>query len=210
MIVDERRLRPDLLPPVVVALALVLLTVAVELGWWPVSVDRSLADRLPSSHAHGWPGALLALASALTTIATPSLSVALTLGVALRWAWQERSATALRAAGPPIAVLCAVVPAAKAVFHRPGPPGTHLHHLLGYYPSGHTTTAVVCGGTLALLAAQRHPGQTVRVFAGAATWTALVASSLVVHRYHWLTDVLAGLLLGGLILLLSGRLQSRT
>ena len=25
-----------------------------------------------------------------------------------------------------------------------GPPGTQLHHLLGYYPSVHTATALVC------------------------------------------------------------------
>ena len=89
---------------------------------------------------------------------------------------------------------------------RPGPPGGPPHDLFGYYPSGHTTTAAVCLGTLALVAARRHRARRIPLLGAAVLWTTLVGAAMVIHRYHWPTDVLAGFLLGTLLLTLVDRL----
>lgn len=64
---------------------------------------------------------------------------------------------------------------------------------------------MVCTGLLTRLAATRRPAQRYLFRACAMVWTLLVGASLVAHRYHWLSDVVAGLLLGSLILLLTLR-----
>ena len=196
------RMRTATTQPVLVlllAVALGLLTVAVTVGWWPVSLDHAVAAAVPGKHATGLASVLLGLASAVTTLATPQGTVLLTLAMAAWLAHREGNLDALRVVAGPLVVLAVSVLAGKALLHRPGPPGSHLHHLFGYYPSGHTTTAVVCTGLLTRLAATRLPAQRDLLRAGAALWTLLVGASLVVHRYHWLSDVVAGLLLGSLI-----------
>ena len=95
--------------------------------------------------------------------------------------------------------------AAAATAFRTGPPGTQLHHLLGYYPSVHTATALVCTGLLLRFTRRLHPHWPPRLLAASTDWTLIVAASLVIHRCHWFTDVLAGLLLGTLILALTSR-----
>jgi membrane-associated phospholipid phosphatase len=187
-------------PVPALAAGLLVLTFAIAAGWWPVSLDHRLAAALPGQHAAGLPSVLLDLASVITTLATPQATVPITLVVAAALAWRDRNAAALRIVAVPLMALTISVLAGKALLHRPGPAGSHLHHLLGYYPSGHTTTAVVCTGLLTRLAHAHHLGSRVPLRAAAITWTLLVGTSLVLHRYHWLSDVIAGLLLGILIL----------
>jgi undecaprenyl-diphosphatase len=50
------------------------------------------------------------------------------------------------------------------------------------------------------LVALWRPGWRRWLRAGVTAWVLLMAASLVYYRYHWLTDVLASLLLGLLIL----------
>jgi membrane-associated phospholipid phosphatase len=179
------------------------LTGAVAAGWWPVSLDNRVAAALPGPHAAGLASVLLHLASAITTLGTPLATVLLTLAAATTLTWRHANPAALRTVAVPLLALTGSVLAGKALLYRPGPPGSHLHHLLGYYPSGHTATAVVCTGLLTRLAAAHQPGARIPRHAAAITWTLLVGTSLFLHRYHWLTDVVAGLLLGSLILLLT-------
>jgi membrane-associated phospholipid phosphatase len=141
------------------------------------------------------------LAFVITTLATPQATVVVTLGAAGWLSRLDTSSPALKAVTLPLVALTVSVLAGKALLHRPGPPGSHLHHLLGYYPSGHTATAVVCTGLLTRLATQRRPGLRHPLCLVSVTWTSLVGTSLVIHHYHWLSDVVAGLLLGSLILL---------
>ena len=89
----------------------------------------------------------------------------------------------------------------KALLGRPGPPGSTVHGVFGYYPSGHTATALVCSATVAALLAERHPCSRGRLAAASASWTVLVGASMVFHGFHWLSDVVAAVLLGGVIVL---------
>jgi membrane-associated phospholipid phosphatase len=182
---------------------LLMLTLAVDVGWWPVSLDHRVAAALPGRHATGVAPVLLALASAVTTLATPQASVLITLMGAALLSWRDASLSALTSVVVPLGALSVTVLAGKALLHRPGPPGSQVHHLFGYYPSGHTTTAVVCTGLLMRLVGDGCAASRSRLRAVATTWVVLVGSSLVFHRYHWLTDVLAGLMLGSLIVRLT-------
>ncbi len=60
---------------------------------------------------------------------------------------------------------------------------------------------MVCTATLAALVAHRRPGWRGTLYGISAVWTLLVEASMVFHRYHWLSEVLASLLLGAAILL---------
>ena len=61
--------------------------------------------------------------------------------------------------------------AAAATAFRTGPPGTQLHHLLGYYPSVHTATALVCTGLLLRFTRRLHPHWRPRLLAASTDWT---------------------------------------
>jgi undecaprenyl-diphosphatase len=71
------------------------------------------------------------------------------------------------------------------------------------YPSGHTTTAVVVGGCLVLLAAPVLERRALRcAWAAMVAYSGLVGVSRLYLRMHWFTDVLAGWLLGTVIVCL--------
>jgi membrane-associated phospholipid phosphatase len=179
---------------------LFVLTVAVARGWWPASLDQQVASAMPGRHASGLASVVLQVASVVTTLAIPTAAVPITLAFGVWLARHNASPVSLRMVAVPLTALTVSVLAGKALLHRPGPPGSRVHHLIGYYPSGHTATAVVCTGLLTRVAYAHRLGSPVALRAGAATWTLLVGTSLVFHRYHWLSDVVAGLLLGLLIL----------
>lgn len=194
-------------PVVDLALGTVLaaLTALVALGSWPVAVDHRVYRWLPSPTGPGPGGAVGGLAHAVAVLATPSVTVALTLGVAGAVALRSRSTAALHSVVPPVLALTATVLAGKAALHRAGPPGSHGAGLLGYYPSGHTTTALVCVGTLCALLADARPALRARLRLLTVSWTAVVAAAMVDRRYHWLSDVVAGALLGALVLRTTAR-----
>lgn len=179
---------------------LLLLTLAVTLGWWPVTVDRAVDRGLPALTSGGTAGTLLTLANAVTNLAAPVTTAALTLAIGLALALATRSRRPLLVVGPRLLALTVTVLGGKALLHRLGPLGDPLPPLHGYFPSGHTATALVCAGTLAAIAAERHPEWRGRLWAAVTVWTCLVAGSLVYHRYHWPSDVLGAALLGLLIL----------
>jgi membrane-associated phospholipid phosphatase len=68
------------------------------------------------------------------------------------------------------------------------------------FPSGHTTSALVCYGLSAQLLSRRGTPRRRRLLAGAAILTTLVAAALVYAGYHWLSDTLAAVPLGVAIL----------
>lgn len=131
------------------AALLLLLTRAVRLGGWPTSFDASVFADLPSRHSGSWAGAVLALAQCVTVLATPWATVMITMGVSVWWCRNDRSWDLARGVGTPVMLGIVAVVVGKALMHRMGPPGTHAVRLLGYYPSGHTTTALVCTAALA-------------------------------------------------------------
>ena len=182
---------------------MILLSVEVAIGGWLTELDRHVANHFPGPHADGIASLLLAITWFVAIVAKPEFVVPLVLGVAAWWSWRVGSREVLRAVLIRVVLLTLAVLALKALLHRPGPPGSPQDLLLGYYPSGHTATAVVCAGTLALLASRRRPRWRSRFVAASALWSVVVAASMVYHGYHWLTDVLGGLLLGTLVLLVA-------
>ncbi|WCN03542.1 phosphatase PAP2 family protein [Streptomyces sp. M92] len=117
---------------------------------------------------------------------------------------------------PPLAgaVAMALVPALvaplKAWTDRPGTPA--VPPAVGYYPSGHTATAVVAYGaaTLLLLPLLRSPAAR-RVLVALCAALVLGASYGLVRRgYHWPLDVVASWCLGAVLLAGVARVAGRT
>ncbi|MFD9867371.1 phosphatase PAP2 family protein [Streptomyces niveus] len=116
-------------------------------------------------------------------------------------AWRGHRARAVAVALAMIAVPVLVMPL-KLWTDRPGP----LTVESGYYPSGHTATAMVayCGAALLL---SPHTGRGTRLGTGCA-WAMPVAVmlsaatgiGLVLRGYHWPLDVLGSWLLCGMLL----------
>lgn len=98
----------------------------------------------------------------------------------------------------------------KAIVLRPRP-GGQLYAVVGSsYPSGHSMAAAALAVSLALIASAALPLVWARwawVLAGA--WILLMMWSRAALRVHWLTDTIAGALLGAAIAVLSRRLWLR-
>ncbi|MEG3631360.1 phosphatase PAP2 family protein [Streptomyces poriticola] len=134
-------------------------------------------------------------------VAVPVLAVALAYVV-----WRGRAAGADRWWWPAVAgaVLMVLVPALvvplKEFTDRPGTPA--VPPATGYYPSGHTVTAVVAYGTAALFLLpllRSVAGRRVLV-GGCAALVLGVSFGLVRRGYHWPLDVVAGWCLGAVLL----------
>ncbi|MFD9792393.1 phosphatase PAP2 family protein [Streptomyces sp. NPDC059070] len=151
-------------------------------------VDRHLAGRGPQGLAE----VLADLGS--MPVALPVLALALGYAV-----WRGARLDALITALTMAAVPALVVPL-KMWTDRAGP----LTSATGYYPSGHTATAMVAyGGAALLLARWTAPRRSWLMPAAAGVLTAATGIGLVLHGYHWPLDVLASGCLCGVLLVLS-------
>ncbi|ELP68330.1 phosphatase PAP2 family protein [Streptomyces turgidiscabies] len=186
-----------------------LLTVAVllfALITWQVAVHGPLAradERLSDSLVH--PSRAWALLADLgsVVVAVPVLVVVLVyVGLRARRAGTERWWREPVGAGVLMAAVPAIVVPMKELVARSGPPvmgpGT------GFYPSGHTATAVVAYGsaTLLLLPWLRLTSTRRLVLTGCLGVNAAVGVGLVVRGYHWPLDVVASWCLCGALLIL--------
>ncbi len=151
-------------------------------------VSRSLVDTVPRR--------LGELASDLgnMTVALPVLACAMAYAV-----WRGRRAAALYAGLAMAAVPLLVIPL-KEWTARPGPLEPWAH---GYYPSGHTATAMVAYFGAAFLVSNR-------LVPVAAVLTAVTGTGLVLRGFHWPLDVLASLCLGLLVLAVSSSCTNRS
>jgi len=83
----------------------------------------------------------------------------------------------------------------KAAYHRPRPPGSLIHTSGGSFPSGHAVAAAVT--VVALVIASVPTGRQRAVWGTvAAVFALLMALSRAYLAAHWLTDAVAGTLLG--------------
>lgn len=151
-------------------------------------VSRALVDTVPRP--------LSELASDLGNmpVALPVLGCAMAYAV-----WRGRGRAALCAGLAMAAVPLLVVPL-KVWTARPGPLEPWAH---GYYPSGHTATAMVAYFGAALLVSNR-------LVPVAAVLTAAMGTGLVLRGYHWPLDVVASLCLGLWILAVSSTCTRRS
>jgi undecaprenyl-diphosphatase len=102
----------------------------------------------------------------------------------------------------------------KWIVDRDRPTVEHLAHAGGSsFPSGHSAAAAACWAAIALVAARRLPeGKRRWAAASAAAIAVAVATSRVLLGVHWLTDVIAGVIVGWtwffvVALAFGGRLQ---
>lgn len=129
-------------------------------------------------------------------VAVPVLAVAAGL-VAIR----RRSVRPVLVAAVSGGVALAAVSWLKDVLGRPGPFTPTGSPGYGFYPSGHTVTALVCFGCAAFLVGGLLSRFVARLAVTATTvLCALIGAALVWCDYHWLSDVLGGAAFGGLVL----------
>ncbi|MGW4023915.1 phosphatase PAP2 family protein [Streptomyces sp. NPDC005009] len=112
-----------------------------------------------------------------------------------RW-WLPPAAGALA-----MVLVPALVAPLKEWTDRPGTPA--VPPAVGYYPSGHTATAVVAYGaaTLLLLPLLRSPAVRRLLVAACAVMVAGASYGLVRRGYHWPLDVAASWCLGAVLLI---------
>ncbi|MFE5598965.1 phosphatase PAP2 family protein [Streptomyces coelicoflavus] len=195
---------PDSAPPralpALVGLALLLFALIT----WQVLADGPLIgvdERLSRALVH--PDRFSELLSDLgnVPVAVPVLVVALAYT-----AWRGRAAGADRWWLPPLAgaVAMMLVPALVAPLKewtdRPGTPA--VPPAVGYYPSGHTATALVAYGaaTLLLLGRLRAPAVRRMLVVLCAVLVLGTSYGLVRRGYHWPLDVVASWCLGAVLL----------
>ncbi|MBB1242982.1 phosphatase PAP2 family protein [Streptomyces durbertensis] len=176
-----------------VLLVVVCWQVAVDgpLAVWDESVSRRWRQSSPEDHGGG--RAQVAADLGALTVALPVLAASMV----VFWWWTRRWRPVVCAAGAMAAVPVLVVPL-KVLFDRPGPVTGS-----GYFPSGHTATAVVAYGCAALLLSSVARSAVLRWMPVPVAVLLVVATGagLVRRAYHWPLDVLASCALGGLLLL---------
>ncbi|MFE7566184.1 phosphatase PAP2 family protein [Streptomyces sp. NPDC057539] len=160
---------------------------------WQVSAGgplRSADERVGHALAGQGPRPMTELLADLGSMLVAVPVLALAIGYAL---WRGQRARPLMAALAMAAVPLLVVPL-KIWIDRPGP----LTDATGYYPSGHTATAMVAYGAAALLLTPRG-----RKWAmpAAVLLTLATGIGLLLRGYHWPLDVLGSLALCGMPLL---------
>lgn len=201
-------------PPRALLALLALPVLLFALITWQVLADGPLIgadERLSRALVH--PDRLSELLADLgnVQVAVPVLAIALAYV-----AWQGRAGGRDRWWLPPLAGVLAMVlvPALvaplKAWTDRPGTPA--VPPAVGYYPSGHTATAVVAYGaaTLLLLGLLRSPAVR-RVLVALCAVLVLGASYGLVRRgYHWPLDVVASWCLGAVLLAAVALVAGRT
>ncbi|MCM1977200.1 phosphatase PAP2 family protein [Streptomyces sp. G1] len=181
---------------------------------WQVVADGPLVrldERLSRALVH--PDRLSELLSDLgnVPVAVPVLALAALL-TALRarrtgtdrWWWPPTAALLLMALVPAL-----VVPL-KVLTDRPGTPA--VPPATGYFPSGHTATAVIAYGATALLLLPRLRSTAARraLVTVCAALVLGVSYGLVRRGYHWPLDVVASWCLGAVLLMSYVLLISRS
>lgn len=179
-----------------IALALIVFTglaIEVALGRGIVGIDVAVRD-LTLAH-HG--GRLVRAASLVPDVLRPELDVLVFGAIAAVLARRRRSWRPLLFAATTIGMLTVGVLAVKYGLDRPTPfpyGDAIARSGRGAFPSGHTASFLVCGGgSVLLLVPPRWRGWAWWVLAGVTT---VLAATLVLANFHWLSDVLGGAALG--------------
>jgi membrane-associated phospholipid phosphatase len=166
-----------------------VISLSVELGWWR-DVDHSVNDWAATQRGtFPWRASKVVF-----DLATPDIALLVTLVIAgvvasRRHTWWIAVEAAIR-----IGVTVAAVLLLKPLLAVPGPTRDPLGDHGGSFPSGHTTSAVVC---VALLLGWigRPRSVTGRALVAAAV-AVVVGVSVIYVGFHYLSDVGGGVVLG--------------
>ena len=196
----QHRHGPPRHPPIGVLLSLVVVFVAlmagVLTGGAVVRWDLQTRAWMLAHH----PSGLVSASTTVTKAGSPYISAVVLLGVAVAVSRRRRSPAPLALTALVLSVLIASVTGLKALVGRPGPALVHHQVRTGYFPSGHTTSAFVCYGLVALLLTHRAShGRCLWTFGSGLAAAAVVGTAMVYSNFHWLSDVLAGAALGGIL-----------
>lgn len=198
------------LTPGALLVVLAMLTANVLTGGPLVGLDQRVREVVradATSVAWRW---IAGPASLIVNLGDLSVAIPALLLTALLLAARRRDQRPLLSAAAAIGLLQVAVVPAKILIGRSAPGYAHADPgALGAFPSGHAATAGVCYGVAVLLLA---PGLPVRVRRAVTTAVIavcfLVGLSLVWCDDHWLTDVVAGWALAGIIVRLIPGLTS--
>jgi undecaprenyl-diphosphatase len=169
---------------------LVLLALALELGWWS-RFDDSVSDWVASQQ-----GTLLwHAAKVVFDVATPVIELPITLALGLVLAWRRHRWEIAGEAAIRVGLVVALVLLLKPLLAVPGPRSTGDHG--GSFPSGHTTSTLVC--VALILAWVGWPRSITGRVAVSGVVVVIVGLSVIYLNYHYVSDVVGGIMLGLLI-----------
>jgi len=134
------------------------------------------------------------VADALSWLGSPYVNWPLRALAVILLAWRRHW---IRLAAFALAVVTSelLIGPVKALYDRPRPPGSLIETSAASFPSGHAVASAVTAVGLVLVLAE--PGRTRwRWEVNAVIFTSVMALSRVYLRAHWLSDTLAGALLG--------------
>jgi membrane-associated phospholipid phosphatase len=172
--------------------AFVLVAATVELGWWS-PLDTSVNDWAAARRVT----TLWNAAKIVFDVATPETALPITLALGVLVAWRRRRWAIAGEAAVRVGLVVVSVLVVKPLLAVPGPTRDSLGSHGGAFPSGHTTSTLVCVALiLAWLGGSRAPAVTVVVTASV---VAVVAATVIYLSYHYLSDVVGGVVLGVLI-----------
>jgi membrane-associated phospholipid phosphatase len=170
----------------------VLIAVSVELGWWS-GLDHAVNDWADSRR-----GTLLwNQAKVVFDVATPEVALPITLALGLLVAWRRHRGGIAGEAAIRVGLVVASVLLLKPLLAVPGPTRNALGPHGGAFPSGHTTSTVVCVALLLVWAG--WPRSVIGRVAVNAVAVAIVGGSVIYIHYHYVSDVVGGIVLGLLI-----------
>ncbi|NMN98638.1 phosphatase PAP2 family protein [Antrihabitans stalactiti] len=180
----------------------VVLAVQVARSGWLTGADTATLDWFLAHRSVVW----TTLAVAVTTVGGPGGVVLIATVLAAGIGWQRRAIGPAMLVLSPVALAAAASTLVKLVVRRERPPvSAHLMTETDFsFPSGHVTATTALAGAVLLVvwmdpAAGTHTRRTARKFFAIFAAVAVVAAVMLTRLYlgvHWLTDVLAGALLG--------------
>jgi membrane-associated phospholipid phosphatase len=155
---------------------------------------------------HTFRGLSSHLLLALDDLGLRSLTATCLLTTAVLIAWRYKSWRPINFSLAALVLLNGVVGVAKVVFGRSKPRlGFDTYHsgIVGSYPSGHSSNALLTWGALAYLLYRYTKFGAARLTAlyilvGSVTTTVFLVS--LIRNTHWMSDLLGGVFLGGSIL----------
>jgi len=154
----------------------VLVAWSVELGWWS-HLDQSLTDWAAARRR----SPLWDPAKAVFDIATPEVALPVTLAIGASVAWLRHRWSILAEAAVRVGLVVASVLVLKPLLAVPGPTRNALGDHGGAFPSGHTTSTLVC--VALLLTWLGRPRGTVGRALLTALLVAVVGTSVVYLHY---------------------------